>query len=279
MEEPKQRIGRPALVAAVVFLLLLVAGIWMQAQRSPDTPPPEEVAVTNATESQPQPAMLPPPPLGRSALIDFAAAAADDYAQGRRGDAELAAIVGRRLDLRMPFGCLGPTADDQAGPMGWRYDAKAGVLRVTARIEQWTDQDWVKAIAPGAEAVEGFWITRPWIREAACPAAREPGPEVAPPPSRETLGIAQLFMPGSSRVGRRDGKPYRAVLKVPPESFSQPAGFYLVVQGRVGQFPSGAPIACRADSPDLRPVCLVATEIDRIALESADGELLAEWPS
>jgi hypothetical protein len=277
MDEPRQRIGRPATIAAVVFLILLVAGILVQSRRPERVPPP---AVAPVEKVEPVAAReLPSPPLGRAELIDLAASAADAYAAGRPDLTNGAVVAGRRLDLRLPFGCFGPAPESPAAPLSWDYDAEKRVLRVTARPEQWTEQERVRALAPAAEAIEGFWIERPWLREAVCPAPRPlAGPLLLPRP-RPTLGVAQIFLPGSSRVGRRDGKPYRAVVKLPAGRPVSPGGYVLVLQGRIGAFPGIGPIGCWSESSELRPVCLIAAEIDRVAIEAPDGERLGEWPN
>ena len=54
-------------------------------------------------------------------------------------------------------------------------------------------------------------------------------------------------------------------------------GFRLVIEGRLTVFPDGRAVRCQATSVDVRPVCIVAGEVDRVAFEDADGKLLREW--
>ncbi|HRD29396.1 MAG TPA: hypothetical protein PLO65_13940, partial [Caulobacter sp.] len=77
----------------------------------------------------------------------------------------------------------------------------------------------------------------------------------------------------------RDGRPYSFVRKVPEGEPATPAeGYRLVLEGRVTGYPGGHAVRCRSDSPDRRPVCLVAVEFDRVAFEDgATGAVLAEW--
>lgn len=277
MDEPRQRFGRPALIAAGVFLLLLIAGIFVQTQH-PAPKLPTSAAPAGEAEIAPEAAVT-LPPIGRTGLIDAAADAADAYAMGRPPPDTNDILVGRRIDLRLPFGCFGPAPESAAALLSWQYDAKTEALRVTAQPEIWTEQPWIKALAPAAEAVEGFWIARPWLRSGNCPVSR---PFTAPPflaLPRETLGVAELFQPGSSRVGHQIDRPYRAIVKMAPEDFPKKNGFFLVLKGRVATFPTGQPIACWSDSPVLQPICLVAADIDSVALETPDGTRLGEWES
>lgn len=130
------------------------------------------------------------------------------------------------------------------------------------------------------EAVEGFWIPRPWLATEACPAVRtDPLQTAALSASPQTVGLAAVFETGGSRIGRRNGRAYEFSIRAkrgtplaPPE-----AGFRMLLEGRVTSFPSGRAIECRAPGPDQRPICIVAVQLDRVAFEDASRAVLSEW--
>jgi hypothetical protein len=179
---------------------------------------------------------------------------------------------------------------------GWSYDADEGTLRVKVTPEVWTDAPELEQIAAGVafEAAEGFWIRRPWQRADICPAKLatpqpEPSPSGSPsaeatspplPPVRQTLGIVELFEPGTKREERRNGRAYEAVEKVAPNEIALDRGLRLVVEGRLVAFDKDKAIGCWSPSPDRRPVCLIRVRFDRIAITGPTGDhVLAEWKS
>jgi hypothetical protein len=281
------RLRRRASVAAVLALAM-----GCSPKQEPAPPPP--------AESAPPPAPPPAPPvLGRADLLEAVAQAASAAALGAPAPEGATALAGRRFALRLPFGCFGPTADANAG---YAYDAEKQTLKVTVKPESWTDAGWARALVgtPQTEAIEGFWIRRPWIRSEACPAApaappagaappeapsakvdRSPTP--APPPARpatpERIGIARVFEAGGSRLPRRGGRAYEVTEKAPQEPTPGRGGFRLLIEGRIAQPEAGGPVRCRVVSPEQPPVCLILADIDRVAVEAADGRQLAEWGS
>src|SRR3546814_10529086 len=102
----------------------------------------------------------------------------------------------------------------------------------------WDEPDWVRALAGELrfDAVEGFWIRRPWTSSERCAPALQPAPETAdagaesdvdeapevagpPPPvpvESQTVGIAQFFAPAGRRTLRRGTRPYSATVKARP---------------------------------------------------------------
>lgn len=133
--------------------------------------------------------------------------------------------------------------------------------------------------AEGLEAVEGFWLARPWLRSEGCPAAMDAAAGARGAPARQTLALVALYDEAGSRMGRRDGKAY--TYRVRGEA-SRPAalpigGYRLVLEGRLGIFPDGKTIRCKADGPDQRPVCIAAVQMDRVAFETSEGLMLSEW--
>jgi hypothetical protein len=278
MTEPSQRSSRIALAAGAAAALALAIGGYVVG-RSTSPPPPEPApAPVEATPAPKLPVIT--PPLGRSDLLDAVAAAADAFAAGYAGAAGNAELVGRRFEVRIPFGCYGASPENGGATLRWNYDPKDGTLRVSAAPEVWTNIPWVRSLAgEKVEAVEGFWLPRPWSKAEACPTrdARMIAPPLLPAP-RQTVGLAQFFEAGGSRVPRRDGKPYETVEKVTLEKLQATEGFRLVLRGRIDALPNGQPVGCHSPGPEIQPVCLIAVELDRVAIENPlSGEQLAEW--
>ncbi|MCR5872984.1 hypothetical protein LRS10_01485 [Phenylobacterium sp. J426] len=219
--------------------------------------------------------MAPSPPLGRADLLAAVAQAASAAAAGAPAPEAAGALAGRRFSLRLPFGCAGPASDTWAG---FEYDERREALRLSARPEAWTDQPWVRTLVAtdGTESIAGFWLRRPWMLTETCPSV---APVADAGGGEETVGLAQVFEAGGSRVPRRGGRAYQATEKLGREPPPGRGGFRLVLEGRVASPEARGPIRCLAPSADQRPVCLVMVEIDRVAFEDANGRRIAEWTS
>lgn len=290
------------LFIALIATGLALAGCERQPEKPPQPPQPSPAPPTAET-SPPRLPTLPPPALGRSEVLLALDAASSAYAAGRPETAEN--LTGRRFSIRQAFGCPGsPWSGDggDEGRAGWKWNAKKTAIELSLRPADWTgtpimggDNHW--------EAVEGFWLVRPWLRAEGCPtvapaaqapekpaasgsegpkkpgAAAAAGPEkpATPAPSPQTAGLAAVFEHGGSRVGRRNGKAFSFTLRGDPAPQPPAAGYRLVLEGRFVAFPDGNAIRCQAASPDRRPLCVVAAEIDRVAFEEADGKILSEW--
>lgn len=276
MDEPARRSGKPRLIAAAVFVALVAGGLYLQQRR--EAPPPAPPAAVPATLPALPEALA---PLGRAEIIEAAAAAASAHAAGQPPPPGHADLVGRRFVLRLPFGCQGPVGAASSAPMRAEFDPASSTLRLHARAEVWTAERWVRSIvgARDVEAIDGFWVDRPWIRSDACPEARSPLDAAGlVTPSPQTLALAELFEAGSSRVLRRDGRPYEAIKKVTAAEVAERRGFNLVLEGDIADAAEGRPIGCLSESPDQRPVCLVAVRLDRVALEDRRSkEVYAQW--
>ncbi|GLI98975.1 hypothetical protein Sbs19_27930 [Sphingobium sp. BS19] len=147
--------------------------------------------------------------------------------------------------------------------------------------------DWARsaliaegADAPDWEAVEGFWIPRPWLASESCPNVRsDPLQTAKADAAPQTVGLAAIFEAGGSRIGRRNGRAYTFTVR--PEGdvpLKPPAqGYRLVLEGRIASYPNNRAIRCRAAGPDQRPVCVVAAKLDRVAFETPEGKMLSEW--
>lgn len=263
----------PAVVAAAAGLLLLSC----QREAGSSAPAPVEPAVVEEGPATP----VLSPSLDRNAILSAIARAASDYAAGTAPATD--ALAGRPFDISIAFGCDGAQAASEEGDgLGrWSRGSDPETIRLSL-----TPGDWARS-APIAgagqdswEAVEGFWIPRPWMSADGCPSIRA-APLVDGPvaPSPQTAGLAAVFEKGGSRLGRRNGRAYthtvRASGDTPPTA---PADGYRVrLQGRIAAFPDGRAIRCRAALPDQRPVCVAAVELDRVAFQTAMGDVLSEW--
>lgn len=256
--------SRPGLVGVAAAILLSAC---TRSEPEPDAKP-----------AAPPTIVLPPPPLAevplnRSDIVQAVRGAASAYAAGAAYPEAVAKLAGRRFEVVAPFGCDGPAEDAHAG---YTADAARKTMTLTVRPIRWTEGLWVRTFTDQAEveALEGFWIRRPWLDGADCPAKVPVTGDAAPSP--ETVGLVRVFEEGGSRLMRRGDRPYQITVKTSPEDTRAVPGFRLVMQGRIAQA-NGRPVRCRSRSPDQRPVCLVSVEFDRVAFQDAQGEVLAEW--
>ena len=181
-------------------------------------------------------------------------------------------------------------------------------MRVRAKPTLGADDELVRELGgDDFEAVEGFWIPRPWLLEPACPATAsvllpgqarggetEPdgtraapkagdsgagGEKAADPvPNWPRIGIAHFFTETDPRTGRRSMRPYEAVKTIDPEQPIGSQGFDLVLSGRLRALPGGRVVACVARNPDNAPECVIAAQFDRVRIERpGNGEIIAEW--
>lgn len=278
---------RPARAAMLVSLVSLVL---VQCDRKSGEP-----SVAGSTDA-PDPAEIIDVPraprslasLTRGELVSAAGRAASAYAQGATPQ-KVDPLVGRSFAVRIPFGCNGPSAPAEGGAgdglARWSWAPDRQTIQISLTPGDWTASTLIVPPRPGVdrpvwEAVEGFWIPRPWLAAEACPTVRaEPPQTVQTAISPQTVGIAAVFDVGGSRIGRRDGKAY--VFTVRPQD-DQPLaapidGYRLVLEGRVVGFPEGRALRCRATSPDQRPTCVAAVQLDKVAFEDASGSTLGEW--
>lgn len=283
--DPSARTSLIAMVATVSLATSALVGC--------DRPSPDPVNTNAQTEVTPPSAApvipviaAPSPALSRSDLITAANQAASAYAEGRE-PSTADPLVGRNVAVRLPFGCTGPTpnASSEAvsdGLATWTWEAERTAIRL-----RMMPGDWTKSATLGSagssdkwEAVEGFWVSRPWSLAETCPAIKsDPLQTDAPAVSPQTLGIAAVFETGGSRLGRRNGRAYEFVIRQRGDDpLPTPTeGFRMLLEGRITSFPSRRAIECRASGPDQRPVCIVAIHLDRVAYEDANGGTLSEW--
>jgi hypothetical protein len=220
--------------------------------------------------------------LTRADLIAIGNAAADAAASGRPMPKAQDDLPNRRFELYLPFGCDGPAAEGADTALRWRYDAAASALRLHVAPVDWLPTDWWQTPPPGIEALEGFWIARPWSSRETCGGSDGP----FPPPGTEpitipgqTLGIAQIIASDTPRQLRRDGRPYQATVRVAQQALHLDAGLRVRVRGRLAQFPQGGAVRCtQPGGREQRPICLIAMSLDEVAIENpATQEVLATW--
>ena len=268
------RVKPPRAVAVVLATLAL----WGCERRS-QPPPAPPVSVVDAPPL-PIPAPLPPPTLGRTDLLRAFDTARSAYAAGQPTNEP--SLAGRRFSVRESFGC-GPAIASQAqqGVAHWTWNPREKSMEISLTPTDLTASVVTPDESERWEAAEGFWIVRPWLRAEGCPAALATAAppsavEAAPVLARQTDGLAAVYERQGSRLERRDGKPFSFVIRnaapTPPAE-----GYRLVIEGRLSAFANGGAIRCFANQPDERPICIAAAEIDRVAIEAADGKLLKEW--
>ena len=258
---------------------------------------------------------MPPPPLDRARLLAAVAEAASASASGLDDRQAQRAFDGRQFELRIRFGCRGPREDLQNYSLSWSHDPQSGTLRVRALPTISAEDPIIAELGGDAfEAVEGFWIPRPWLLEPVCPRAaaliqpaaspadteaaagtdppadeQSAGPEqqsadpaavARPAPIGPKIGIAQFFTPTDPRTQRRDNRAYQSVTNVSPGQPLRSQGFNLVLSGRLRALPGRSVINCTAHGPGAPPDCVVSADFDRVWIERPDTkEILAEWGS
>lgn len=247
-------------------------------------------------------------PLDRAALLMAAARAASAVALGQSDTDQRRRLDGKRFEVRIRFGCpadLRPpsgSADPQPQRDPARFDVKFGevdrMLRIRAAPDLNVGDPLVASIRGETfEAVEGFWLRRPWLLAEGCPPAPPPPPvnanpgdapaatkgakaaaaSPAPAPTHR-VGIAEFFTEADSRAGRRDGRAYETTKVLGGVQRPSDIGYNLVLSGRLRQLPSGQVITCVAANPDEAPQCVISADFDRVRIEApGTREVLAEW--
>lgn len=206
------------------------------------------------------------------------AQAAEAFATGQPNPPELAKLAGRRFEVRLPFGCHGPAPAD--APLGYAWEPKARKLTLRAMPQTWTAAQPIRALlgSPATEAIEGFWLSRPWIHSADCPAQPAGVAGAAGAAAPQTVGLAQVFDKGGSRLLRRNGRAYEATRRLEDDQAPPANGYRLVLAGRIVDH-DGSAIRCRSDGADQRPICFVLVELDHVSLETPEGAAVADWSS
>ena len=274
---------KPLLPARLPVALAAAAGLVTAACQRDAEPP--------AAPAEPaEPVVQTPPPvirdtaLDRRTLLEAVAQAAAGYAAGATATGQ-DPLVGRQFDIRLAFGCEGAEAlpADGAGDglARWSWGPERETVRLSLTPGDWSGSALIAGAGEARwEAVEGFWVTRPWMTADGCPSLR--GDPLASGPvssSPQTVGLAAVFETGGSRLGRRNGRAYTHAIRQAGDAplVALDAGYRVRLQGRIVAFPDGRAIRCRAANPNQRPVCVAAVQLDRVAFETPTGESLSEW--
>ena len=293
-------------------MLAAVAGIFAVGGCEPA---PEEPEIANdAGNAAVELPRLPvvEPPMDRETLLLAVARAASAAALGRDDGARQRELDGKRFEVRVRFGCPPESAGTESGRFDVRFDEKDRTLRLRASPDLGLEDAPVEALAAERiEAVEGFWIQRPWLLADGCPAVpRRPAAETsgdeepaaagekgnapeAPtkpaagaveaagrPGNTRRVGIAQFFTETDPRTGRRDHRAYEATKVL--EKTEQPSaqGYNLVLSGRLSAEPLGRVISCSVPGAGAPPQCVVSADFDRVWIEwPGSKQIVAEWSS
>jgi len=296
MHEPTPRTSRLVVAGSAAAIILLGGGGFLLGRSTvPSQPQPGAGPVHPPIAKKPS---VPEAPaariLSRGNIIAIANAAADATSSGVQLPESAPVAEGSRFAVDLPFGCDGPTGEDSREAFQWRYDAKSSSLRVGVAptvfdAGEWLDEpsssvDNVMPAATRKEAIEGFWIARPWSSRGTCesglPTVAPLGIEAVTLPG-QTLGLAEIFTDEGSKSARRGGKPYESVRRMGEADLKIDQGLRVRLSGRIARFPDGSTVRCRQPAgKDQRPVCLVAVSFDDVAIENpSTKETIATWPS
>jgi hypothetical protein len=278
---------RPGRIALLVGIAVTAAACGPAEQANDSAP------VANATEepaANVSAAPLVPSVMDRAALLEAvwraaaAAGAGSDDSQVQRG------LDGRPVEFTIRFGCAGPEEKLKSAPLGWSFTEADRTLRVRAAPTLTGASPEIRELlGEEIEAVEGFWIPRPWLLEPVCPrtAAIDPGRGEAAEPADQAspavqpsgrVGIAQFFTEDDARTGRRDRRAFDSLKILEKGQPIGSQGFNLVLAGRLRALPGKRVINCIAANGDSPPDCVVSADLDRVRIEQPDtGEVVAEW--
>jgi hypothetical protein len=272
----------PLVIAAALAAILLAVLLRPEETPSPvkQTPPPRQ---HQAAAPPPPPAVPEPlPPLGRRDLIEAARASGALLAAEGRLPPPDKDMTGRPFVIRIPFGCDGLQIGAAPSQVSLSYDPGNKSMTLTAQPNVWTQLPMVQALPDrGAiDAVEGFWLARPWSYSESCP-PRIDYPALAAPtaPTAQTIGLARFFGTSESRVLQHAAHPFTFTRKLADDDLSiLDHGYVLVLSGHLGSYQDGRALHCWMEAPDHHPVCLFSVIFDHVAFEDAStSETLAQW--
>jgi len=275
---------KPSYISPLIIGVLVIALGAVVFLREP-APEPPKTTQTMQTVAPPAPAPIAkpiaaPPPLQRQDLILEARRAASQF--GATGALpSTAALVGRRFAISIPFGCSGVQTSAPGAQLSVSYDAANQSITLTARPGTWTTLPQIQGLADPAaiDAVEGFWIPRAWTDSQSCPPQMAyPTPVTPTPLSAQTIGLAQLFPAGGSRLSRHAERPYQFTRKLPAGDATMLAMSYrLVLEGRITGFDKDTALRCAMETPDHQPVCLFAVTFERVTFRDEKDGQIATW--
>lgn len=278
MREPSLRTSRLVIAGSLVTAIAIATAGFLAGRAS--SPEPIPLVVVNPLPTAPA-STAPEQPriLARADLIALAGRAADALASELPLPADIAELVGRRVELAIPFGCEGPSPDDTNIPLSWRYDAEGRTLRIRVSPSTWSLSDWGLK-NQSTMVAEGFWISQPWSSAESCPlnagevgaphAARVPLPE-------QTLAVAQ-FKAAPNSAGRTP-RSFDSVKRFAPEDLKASHGFRLKLVGRLDRLPDGRPVRClQPAGSEHRPICVLAIAFEELRIENpTSGDVLGAW--
>ena len=252
---------------------LAAAGCKPSEPSGNETTAPSPANDTNVVETLPKPE----PALDRAAFLEAVTAAASAHTSGADVRRAHSALDGRRFAIQLRFGCDGPATADRTAALHWTVGPGETSIEVFAKPDLSLADEPLKSIPDQTiEAVEGFWIPRPWETSAACPAAS--GSAEATLPTPQLVGIAQYFTAEDSRLGRRSGRPYEATRKIASPAELPGSGLILLLEGRFEAWPGGDVIRCTGSGRNRQPACVASAHLDRAAfLRPEDASVIAEW--
>lgn len=237
--------------------------------------------------AQPAPLPVAEPPLNREALLLAAMRAASAYAAGSGDSNVQRGLDGKRFEMRVRFGC---PDEEPKGDAAYQatYDPVERRLTLSAAPDVRRDDPSLVGISDDqVEALEGFWVRRPWLLTAACPVppittgGDEPPAEPDAKASEQLgsrIAIAQFFTAADPRTRRRDERPYRYTARLTEGEQPSAAGYDMVVSGRLRRLPNGRVVTCSAPAVDVAPTCIISVIVDHVSMSRVDtGAILAEW--
>ena len=265
-----------------VLLAIIAGGCAPDGSREPSAN-----AALLANESTATVLPTPVPPLDREALVFATVRAASAAAAGSNDAPAQRRLDGKPFAVALRFGCPGAGGAGQPN-VEQRGEGDNRTVRLNVRSDVSLENPLLATIGGSrVEAVDGFWIARPWLLSAACPSAppeteeaeeAAPAKDVEPPRPQQRVAIAQFFTSDDTRAGRRSNRPLEAVLTPDESGGIGDTGFNLVLAGRLRALPDGKVISCRAVSPDRPPDCLISAEFDQVWMEHPGTRaILARW--
>ena len=300
------RLSLTALVAATAAL-----AACQQQEPAADANAAEEPALNLPSVPRPQ------PPLDRPSLIAAVAEAASATAAGMDMPETVQSLDGRQFEIRVRFGCRGPVTDLEDRWLGWSFDPDKRRIRLRAKPTISGKEQLIEGVGgERVEAVEGFWIPRPWLLLPVCPAGAAvqsvPGDEAEasgeggaagpsqqqpeqpgrgdaaeipqldrvgePVPAAPRVGIAQFFTRDDPRSRRRDMRPYESAYTLKEGEALSSQGYNLVLSGRLRALPGEGVSHCDSRGPDQPPECVVSAEFLRVWIEQPETRsVIAEW--
>jgi hypothetical protein len=270
----------PLTIAGIIVAIGLV--IAVRQKKAAPAPVAKTAQVSIQPRIKPVIAAVIPPPLDRQGLIENERRVASAFAADGKMPSGKDPLIGRRFSIAIPFGCNGVQDGSVYSQFSTSFDVTKQTITLTATPNAWLTLPLIQALpdVSNMESVEGFWIPRPWINAETCPAKMDyPVPVTPTPATAPTLGLAQLFPSGGSRVVEHASNPYQFTRQVPKGDASLLSHTYrLVLEGIISGFADGQSLSCWAEALDHAPVCLFAVQLDRVSLEDAtSGEALANW--